>query len=346
MHPARKLRLAVVSALVLVLLAAVAHAQAPQLSLADILIGLRSKKASLPERNAILAEAVRARGVTFSTTPEIEKELAATGASPALLDAIRQKSVKPVPAPVIPKPTPIPTPTPTPPDFNFFQSRADQSSVRGEYLLAVSDYSRSIELKADNPVAYLNRGRAHYNLKSYDLSLKDFEKAVELNPKDSSAYFNRAVAHEQLGDVNKAMADYQKAVDLDPNNVSATASLKQLRDAETARLAAEAAKNTPPPPPEFVNLGYLTAAHAARMVTPVYSQVAMRANVEGRVVVEIELNESGDVVSAKATLGHQMLRGSAEEAARRSKFKPGTYNNKPIKAKAAIIYNFTLRQAR
>jgi len=69
------------------------HAQAPaQLSLADIIIGLRSKKVELPDRNKILTEAVLSRGITFSLTPEIEKELEATGADQALVNAIRKKS--------------------------------------------------------------------------------------------------------------------------------------------------------------------------------------------------------------------------------------------------------------
>jgi TonB family protein len=82
------------------------------------------------------------------------------------------------------------------------------------------------------------------------------------------------------------------------------------------------------------------------MVTPVYSLVAQRANVEGKVTVEVELNEDGEVVSANATSGHQMLRGSAEDAAKRSKFKPALHNNRPIKAKGVILYNFSLRAKR
>jgi protein TonB len=82
------------------------------------------------------------------------------------------------------------------------------------------------------------------------------------------------------------------------------------------------------------------------MISPTYALTAQRANVEGKVSVDVELDENGDVVSAKATSGHQLLRAAAEDAARRSKFKPGTFNNKPIKAKAVIVYNFTLRPAR
>src|SRR5687768_1971760 len=91
--PTRIARTLLVAAFVSItlILGSSVHAQSPQLSLADLLIGLRSKKASLPERNMILTEAVRQRGVTFAMTPEIEKELETTGASPSLVDAIRQK---------------------------------------------------------------------------------------------------------------------------------------------------------------------------------------------------------------------------------------------------------------
>lgn len=343
--PTKSLRLKVTALLgaALLFFGLTAQAQSPQLSLADLLIGLRSKKVSLPERNTILTEAVMQRGVTFVVTPEIEKELETTGASPTLVEAIRQKGPKPVPPPVV-KPVATPVPTPTPPDFSFYQTRADQSAGKGEFAAALADYNKSLEMKADNQIAYVGRGKTHYNLKSYDLSVKDFDKAVELNPKDAVAFLNRGNSYEKLGDEKKAMVDYQKVIDLDPANEVAKTNLKRLQDAEAAAAtaaAAEAAKNNPPP---FLNLGNLTTANAVRMATPVYSPVAQRANVEGRVTVEVELDEQGEVVSAKSTSGPQMLRSSAEDAANRSRFKPALFNNRPIKAKGYITYNFSLKQ--
>ena len=100
-------------------------AQSPQLSLADLLIGLRSKKLTLPERNTILTEAVRQRGVTFAITPEIEKELETTGAAPTLIEAIRQKApvVKPAATPAVVKPAA------TPADIVIPRIRAIQRTV-------------------------------------------------------------------------------------------------------------------------------------------------------------------------------------------------------------------------
>ncbi len=77
-------------------------------------------------------------------------------------------------------------------------------------------------------------------------------------------------------------------------------------------------------------MGNLTAANAIRMVTPVYSPIAQRANIEGRVTVEVEINEKGDVVSAKAVSGHQLLRSSAEDAASKSKFRPAMFGSQAI----------------
>ena len=98
-----------------------------------------------------------------------------------------------------------------------------------------------------------------------------------------------------------------------------------------------------PKVPEKMNLGNLSAANAVKMVTPVYAAIAQKTNVEGKVVVEVELDEKGDVVSATAVSGHQLLRAAAEEAARRSKFKPAMFGTTAVKAFGSITYNFSLR---
>ncbi len=317
-------------------------AQQPQLTLADILIGLRSKKVTIEERNTILAAAVRERGITFGLTPEIEKELAATGASRVLLDAVKEKSPAPAPAA-----TPVPTPTP---DFVFFKTRADASLGKGEYALALSDYDKAVTLKPDNAVAFLNRGRTHYSLKDFPKASADFNKAIELDPKDAKAYYSRGLLHESLGELDKALADYQRAADLDPSNEAAKAMVKKINDQLQAKAAEklpvpEPAKPEPVPvkAPESMNLGALTAANAVRMIKPVFPPTAQRSNIEGKVTVEVSLDVEGNVVSAKAVSGHQFLRGAAEDAAKRSKFRPAMFNGQPIKATGSITYNFTLR---
>jgi len=60
----------------------------------------------------------------------------------------------------------------------------------------------------------------------------------------------------------------------------------------------------------------------------------------GRVMVQVTLDESGNVMSAKATSGHPLLRQSAEAAARQSRFNPIRVNNQAVAATGVLVYNF------
>lgn len=321
-------------------------AQQPQLSLADLLIGLRSKKATVEERNAILAAAVRERGITFTLTPEIEKELSVTGAWKVLLDAVREKSV----VVAAPKPTPAatPVPTPTPPDFNFYKTRADGFVSRGEFALALNDYDKAVSIKPDNSIAFLSRGRTHFNLNDLNRAGADFDRAIELSPSDAKAFFGRGAVNEKLGNLEKAVSDYQKAVDLEPANEEAKTALIKVRDQLHAKAAPPVVEppktEVPPKAPEFIMMGSLSPANAVKMITPVYPVVAQRSRIEGKIMVEVELDEKGNVTSAKAVSGHRFLRTAAEDAAQRSKFKPAMFGDGPVKGKGTITYNFNLQK--
>jgi TonB family protein len=341
--------------------ASAVYSQAPaQLSLADILIGLRSKKVELPERNKILTEAILARGVTFSLTPEIEKELEATGADKALVDAIRKKSMIVKTSAVMTsannanntKSTPGTSMPPVPvQDFDFFMKRAESSVEKSDLDAALVDFGKAIEMKPDSFQAYLERGIAHLNKKAFELAISDLSKAVDLDPKSAMAWSNRGDAYEKKGDAAKAKADYQKAIDLDANIEPAKTSLarfaaedlKALKEAEEARKAEEAKKlaEMKKVAPAFLDLGQINIATATKMTTPVYPQTALRAGISGMVKVEVNIDEAGNVTDAKAVDGHQFLRISAEDAARRSKFKPAMFDGKPIKSKGYIVYNFS-----
>lgn len=346
-----RLAAAVAMTVIISIFAVNSFAQQAQLSLADFLIGLRSKKVTLEERNKILTEAAKQRGVTFALTPEIEKELENTGADSNLIAAIREKgAVIKASAVVPPKTEPSPAVV-APPDHAFYQKRAGASAAKGDLDAAINDYGKAIEMQADDPTDYLNRGMALYGKKSYEQAVADFDKSIELKP-SSAAYLNRAFALEKLGQTDKAMADFQKSLDLDANNESAKLNLKRLQDDQAKAIAkakeAEAAAKPAPPPvvvtpvvPESISLGALTAANAVRMVTPQYSEIARKSGIEGKVVVEISLDVDGNVTSAKAVSGPAFLRQSAEDAAKRSKFKPATFNGQPIKATGSITYNFS-----
>ena len=347
----------------LALFSQVASGQQIQLSLADLLIGLRSKKATLPEKNKILTDAAKVRGITFALTPEIEKELANTGADQNLLETIRLKSpsVKPAPPSIV-----IPAVTPSAPDSAAFQKSAKAHIVKGEFDLAIADYNKSIELSPKDSAAFMNRGLAFYNQKKYDLAIADYSKSIELSPKESITYFNRGDSYEKAGNAPKAVADYQKAIELDATNEPAKTYLQRLQAdlvkheqaAKAEQLKAEQAKaeqvrieqtkaakaaETPVAAklPESIEIGQLNEI-AVKLVTPVYPPIAQKSNIQGAVIVQLSLDEGGKVVSAKATAGPAILRSAAEDAAHRSKFKPSLIGTQAVKATGFIKYNFKL----
>ncbi|MEP6788926.1 MAG: TonB family protein [Acidobacteriota bacterium] len=331
-------------------LTSVVRSQTPnQLSLADILIDLRSHKLTLPERNKILTDAVETRGTTFSLSPEIEKELSVTGADKDLVDAIRKRSqivkINAVVPPTETKPKAEPVVQPPPPDFSFYEKRANASFAKGDTDAALTDYSKAIEMNASSIGSLLGRAAAYLKKGSYVQAIADCSKMLELNPKSAVAYSLRGEVYEQKGDAALASADYKKALDLDAANEAAKSGEARI-EAEQAKNAKKVEPAPAPPPvvtpvaPEFIDLGGLTENNAIKLVKPIYSQTAFKLNIGGKVAVAVELDDKGNVTSAKALNGSPYLRKDSEDAARSSKFHPATFNGQPIKAKGVVTYNF------
>ena len=116
---------------------------------------------------------------------------------------------------------------------------------------------------------------------------------------------------------------------------------------------------TPPPPPPRplpsatpprpsptnapsnrpVNAGILNN-RAVNLPKPAYPPLAKQMRAAGQVAVQVLVDEAGNVIAARATSGNQLLRASAEAAARQSKFSPVTVNNQPVPASGIVLYNF------
>lgn len=88
-----------------------------------------------------------------------------------------------------------------------------------------------------------------------------------------------------------------------------------------------------------VNAGVLNN-RAVNLPKPAYPPNARQMRATGRVIVQVLVDEAGNVTSAKATSGNPMLRSSAEAAARQSKFQPVRINNQPVPASGVVLYNF------
>jgi protein TonB len=102
---------------------------------------------------------------------------------------------------------------------------------------------------------------------------------------------------------------------------------------------------TPTPTPAPVKLlkkSEVLNSQALSLPKPRYPQIAMQTRIQGMVSVQVLINESGNVVSAKAVSGHPFLVPEAQRAAMQAKFSPTTISGQAVKVSGVITYNFVM----
>lgn len=102
-------------------------------------------------------------------------------------------------------------------------------------------------------------------------------------------------------------------------------------------LAITGSAQDPTPTPRQISGGVLNGK-ATFLPKPEYPPQAR--SISGIVNVEVVLSTDGSVISAKAVSGPDLLRSSAEAAARNALFAPTTLSGQPVTVKGVITYNF------
>ena len=104
----------------------------------------------------------------------------------------------------------------------------------------------------------------------------------------------------------------------------------------------EAIKRAPKPLLKPVSSGVLNGK-AVSLPKPVYPLSAKNARASGMVIVEVVIDETGKVISAKAVDGNTLLRQAAVQAAQGARFSPTLLSGQPVKVSGQINYNFSLQ---
>ncbi|MEQ1718233.1 MAG: tetratricopeptide repeat protein, partial [Hyphomicrobium sp.] len=100
----------------------------------------------------------------------------------------------------------------------LLNDRAVAYAKSGETKLALEDFNRAVQLFAEYPPAYNNRGNLLVAVGQYAEAIKDFDRAVLLAPGYAAAYSNRANARMKLGQQGEAIRDFTKAIELMPQS--------------------------------------------------------------------------------------------------------------------------------
>ncbi|MBX7170720.1 MAG: TonB family protein [Pyrinomonadaceae bacterium] len=257
------------SIILILFLSIICQAKPAPLSLTNILVGLRSKKVTLTERNRLLTDAVIERGITFSLNPAIEKKLKTTGASNKLIEAIKRKSV------------------------TFKKENNSQTKTKSKQP---KNKTNSIQTNSkQQPENRISKEKPESKSENTDALQKTTESEIslELNKEDNS----QSTLPEPFT---------RNRVILPPTN------LGQMNDL------------------------------AIDLVKPNYPAVAKKMNVQGKVIVQIIIDQNGKVISAKAVDGHTLLREESEKAAQKTIFKSGLTKQPKDKATGYLIYNFQI----
>ena len=86
--------------------------------------------------------------------------------------------------------------------------------------------------------------------------------------------------------------------------------------------------------------GGVLNGRALELPKPAYPIIARAAHASGAVLVQVLIDEEGNVVSAHAIEGHPLLQGAAVAAARQARFSPTLLEGEPVRVTGVIQYNF------
>ncbi len=106
-------------------------------------------------------------------------------------------------------------------DHVFYNNRGIDYEEKGEYDLAIKDFSKAIDLKPDYDLAYNNRGAVYRSKGEHDLAIEDCNKAIQLKPDYAEPYNNRGAAYSNKGEIDRAIEDYNIAIQLKSDFVQA-----------------------------------------------------------------------------------------------------------------------------
>jgi len=105
-----------------------------------------------------------------------------------------------------------------PNNADAFYNRGVVYASKGDFNLAIIDYTRALQINPNHGDAFYNRGLSYVKKERYEEAEKDFDSAIRLAPDSADAYCNRGNVRYQLGKFDAAIEDYTSAIQIDPED--------------------------------------------------------------------------------------------------------------------------------
>ncbi len=138
------------------------------------------------------------------------------------------------------------------------------------------------------------------------------------------------------------LATYPVESHLAPRALSAQANEEgNQRKIEEADDASSGCLNSPKPELKTVVVCG-TNSKVIDLPQPSYPEAAKAAKIEGLVIVTVVVDESGEVIWARANSGHPLLQAAVMKVVCRARFTPALLPGRPVKVWGVIRYQFVL----
>lgn len=89
--------------------------------------------------------------------------------------------------------------------------------------------------------------------------------------------------------------------------------------------------------------GNVQSSKLVTRVEPVYPELAKRARVQGIVLIQVTVDETGNVADLNVIRGHPLLNDAATQAVSQWKYSPTLLNGEPVQVIATVTVNFILQ---
>ena len=194
-----------------------------------------------------------------------------------------------------------------------------QGNAGREYRMTIGDLAGTAQVFATRKRFY---SIVYLNTKKDDAIQEEFLSSFVLPEKGETVAAAPSVSSE--GTVNPAPADTAPAK---PNTN------EEPKPDDLQRHPTEPGKRAP------ISAGVLNGK-AISLPKPDYPPDARAAGAEGVVVIQVTIDEQGNVAEARAISGPKQLQDVSVNAALQAKFSPTLLSGEPVRVTGVIVYNF------
>ena len=237
----------------------------------------------------------------------------------------------------------------------YYNNLGEAEHKLGNFRSAVEAYRGAVQADPGNAFQYyFNIGAIETNLGDLDAANAAYDDAIRANPSFAIPYYFKGLnllsdsqtLHGKAVVPPEASQDLQKYLELAPDGPYAAVCRRTLGfirgNIVTAfspdRLSGDAHQ---PEGRQDVPAGF-ASGFLVRKVQPSYPELARNARIQGPVVFEARISETGDILSLNILVGNPLLVEAAIDAVVQWKYKQFTINDQPVKVQTQIWVNFAL----